>query len=208
MSAICNGMFAHGGVRPYCATFLNFAGYALGAIRVSALSRFGVIYVMTHDSIGLGEDGPTHQPVEMLESLRSMPNVNVLRPCDSNETNAAYRIALAESTTPSFICLSRQTLPNLPGSNVSKALKGGESLLVVKNELRNYVAKWRHMAPCLTMRSISNLSLRSLCSSLRLLQGMSSSPLLSMALSRSPSSLLARRLASVWRPPSSWRLLA
>ena len=61
MSAICNGMFAHGGVRPYCATFLNFAGYALGAIRVSALSRFGVIYVMTHDSIGLGEDGPTHQ---------------------------------------------------------------------------------------------------------------------------------------------------
>ena len=66
MAAICNGMFAYGGLRPYCATFLNFAGYALGSIRVSALSKFGVIYVMTHDSIGLGEDGPTHQPVEMI----------------------------------------------------------------------------------------------------------------------------------------------
>ena len=67
MAAICNGMFAFGGVRPFCASFLNFAGYALGAIRVSALSRFGVLFIMTHDSIGLGEDGPTHQPIEMLE---------------------------------------------------------------------------------------------------------------------------------------------
>lgn len=72
MAAICNGMAAHGGFIPYCATFLNFTGYALGAVRISALSRFRVLYVMTHDSIGLGEDGPTHQPIEMLESLRSM----------------------------------------------------------------------------------------------------------------------------------------
>ena len=125
MAAICNGMFAHGGLRPYCATFLNFAGYALGSIRVSALSRFGVVYVMTHDSIGLGEDGPTHQPVEMIESLRSMPNCNVLRPCDINETNAAYQIALEQSGTPSVICLSRQGLPNLAGSEVAKAKMGG-----------------------------------------------------------------------------------
>ena len=81
MAAICNGMAAHGGIIPYCATFLNFTGYALGAVRISALSRFRVLYVMTHDSIGLGEDGPTHQPIEMLESLRSMPNMFVFRPC-------------------------------------------------------------------------------------------------------------------------------
>ena len=125
MAGICNGMFAHGNIRPYCATFLNFAGYALGSIRCSALSKFGVLYVMTHDSIGLGEDGPTHQPIEMIESLRSMPNVNVLRPCDTNETNAAYQIALTQHETPSVICLSRQTLPNLAGTDPAKAQKGG-----------------------------------------------------------------------------------
>ena len=70
MAAICNGMMSHGAVRPYCATFLQFIGYAMGAVRVAALSQFGIIYVMTHDSIGLGEDGPTHQPIEMLECLR------------------------------------------------------------------------------------------------------------------------------------------
>ena len=125
MAAICNGMFAYGGLRPFCATFLNFAGYALGAIRLSALSGFGVIYVMTHDSIGLGEDGPTHQPVEMIESMRSMPNINVMRPCDGNETTAAYAIALECRTTPSVICLSRQTCPHLPGTDVDKARRGG-----------------------------------------------------------------------------------
>ena len=125
MSAICNGMFAYGGMRPYCATFLNFAGYALGAIRLSALSKFGVVYVMTHDSIGLGEDGPTHQPIEMIESLRSMPNCNVVRPCDEVETRAAYRIAVKGKETPTVICLSRQTLPYLDGSDVEKAMKGG-----------------------------------------------------------------------------------
>ncbi|GAX19502.1 transketolase [Fistulifera solaris] len=80
MVAISNGIFAHGGLRPYCATFLNFAGYCAGAIRLSALSKFGVIFVMTHDSIGLGEDGPTHQPIETLEMLRATPNLNVYRP--------------------------------------------------------------------------------------------------------------------------------
>lgn len=125
MAAICNGLFAYGGFRPYCATFLNFAGYALGAMRLSALSKFGVIYVMTHDSIGLGEDGPTHQPVEMLESLRSIPNMNVMRPADMNEMNAAYEVALKAYETPSVICCSRSTLPSLEKSCKEKAMKGG-----------------------------------------------------------------------------------
>lgn len=124
MVAICNGLFAYGGIRPFCATFLNFAGYALGGIRVSALSKFGVLYIMTHDSIGLGEDGPTHQPIEMIESLRSMPNINVFRPADMNETNAAYRLALVKHETPTVVCCSRGEVPALEHSSVEKALKG------------------------------------------------------------------------------------
>lgn len=129
MAAICNGLFAYGGIRPFCATFLNFAGYALGSIRISALSKFGVLYIMTHDSIGLGEDGPTHQPVEMIESLRSMPNINVFRPADLNETNAAYRSSLINVHTPTVICCSRSGLPALANSDVEKAMKGGYSLV-------------------------------------------------------------------------------
>eukprot|EP01050_Picozoa_sp_SAG11_P022912 SAG11_NODE_4456_length_1889_cov_1.653631_1_plen_504_part_10 len=94
MAAICNGIAAHGGLVPYCATFLNFIGYALGAVRLSALSRFRVLYIMTHDSIGLGEDGPTHQPVEMLQSLRTMPNLYTFRPGDGNEVAGCYLQAL------------------------------------------------------------------------------------------------------------------
>ena len=129
MAAICNGLFAYGGIRPFCATFLNFAGYALGSIRVSALSKFGVIYVMTHDSIGLGEDGPTHQPVEMIESLRSMPNINVFRPADSNEMSMAYKTALTMHETPSVICCSRSGLPALEHSSVEKAMKGAYTII-------------------------------------------------------------------------------
>jgi len=125
MAAICNGMFAHGGVRPFCATFLQFAGYALGAMRCSALSKFGVIYIMTHDSIGLGEDGPTHQPIEMLESLRSMPNMNVCRAADANEMAACYQIALNSATTPTVICCTRGTVAPLEHSSRDKAMKGG-----------------------------------------------------------------------------------
>lgn len=129
MAAICNGMFSFGGIRPYCATFLQFAGYAMGAIRLSALGKHGVIYIMTHDSIGLGEDGPTHQPVEMLESLRAMPNINVLRPGDMNEMAAAYQIALECVNTPSVICCSRAANPALEFSSKEKALKGGYIVL-------------------------------------------------------------------------------
>lgn len=125
MAAICNGLFAHGGLRPYCATFLNFIGYALGAVRISALSHFGIIYVMTHDSIGLGEDGPTHQPIEILQSLRAMPNLLVFRPADGNETAGAYQLALEHAHTPSVLSLSRQGVPTLAGTSSAKVRQGG-----------------------------------------------------------------------------------
>jgi len=124
MAAICNGMFAYGGVRPYCATFLQFIGYALGAVRVSSLSRFGVIYVMTHDSIGLGEDGPTHQPVELLEQLRAQPNLVVFRPADGRETYGAYAVALELCQTPSVICLTRQNVPEIRTTAAAKVALG------------------------------------------------------------------------------------
>ena len=124
MCAITNGLFAYGGIRPFAATFLVFAGYCLGSIRLAALSKFGVIYIMTHDSIGLGEDGPTHQPVETLENLRSLPNLNVFRPADSNETSASYYLAMIKTETPSVICCSRSTVPALAGSTIEKAMKG------------------------------------------------------------------------------------
>lgn len=125
MAAVCNGLAAWGGFLPYCGTFLNFLGYALGAIRLSALSHFRVIYVATHDSIGLGEDGPTHQPVEMLEALRATPNTYVYRPADGNETSAAYACALMDAHHPAVLALSRQNLPHLAGSSIEKAMQGG-----------------------------------------------------------------------------------
>eukprot|EP00581_Thalassiosira_minuscula_P007128 CAMPEP_0183703806 /NCGR_PEP_ID=MMETSP0737-20130205/1400_1 /TAXON_ID=385413 /ORGANISM="Thalassiosira miniscula, Strain CCMP1093" /LENGTH=734 /DNA_ID=CAMNT_0025930603 /DNA_START=90 /DNA_END=2294 /DNA_ORIENTATION=+ len=134
MAAICNGMFAYGGMRPFCATFLQFAGYALGAMRCSALSKFGVIYIMTHDSIGLGEDGPTHQPVEMLESLRAMPNMNVVRAADANEMAAAYQIALNSVGTPTVICCTRGTVSPLEHSSRDKAMKGGYTVIQEEGE--------------------------------------------------------------------------
>ncbi len=111
MAAIMNGMALHGGIIPYGGTFLTFSDYCRGAIRLSSLMGLGVIYVMTHDSIGLGEDGPTHQPVEHLASLRSIPNLNVFRPCDIIETIECWEIALKSKNKPSIICLSRQNLP-------------------------------------------------------------------------------------------------
>ena len=101
--------------RPFCATFLNFIGYALGAVRVSALSNMGILYIMTHDSIGLGEDGPTHQPVEMLDSLRAMPNLFVFRPADRSETKGAYVVSMKHRHTPTVISLSRQNTPYIKG---------------------------------------------------------------------------------------------
>lgn len=113
MAAIMNGISAHGGLRPYGGTFLCFSDYARPAMRLSALMQQPVVYVMTHDSIGLGEDGPTHQPIEHIASLRSIPNLNVLRPCDAIETAECWEIALLSNRTPSVLALSRQNLPLL-----------------------------------------------------------------------------------------------
>ena len=125
MAAICNGIALHNsGLIPYCATFLVFADYMRAAIRLSALSQAGVIYVMTHDSIGLGEDGPTHQPVETIASLRAIPNLIVIRPADGTETSGAYKVAVEHRQTPTLMAFSRQNLPNLPGSSIEGVAKG------------------------------------------------------------------------------------
>ena len=112
-----NGMALHGGLKPYGGTFLAFADYCRPAIRLSALMEVPVTYVMTHDSIGLGEDGPTHQPVEHVASLRAMPNLNVFRPADAVETAEAWEIAMTDTRTPSVLCLSRQGLPTVRTSH-------------------------------------------------------------------------------------------
>ncbi|XAR66168.1 Transketolase [Bertholletia excelsa] len=126
MGAICNGIALHcPGLIPYCATFFVFTDYMRAAIRISALSQAGVIYVMTHDSIGLGEDGPTHQPIEHLSTFRAMPNILMLRPADGNETAGAYQVAVLNRKRPSILALSRQKLPNLPGTSIKGVEKGG-----------------------------------------------------------------------------------
>jgi len=126
MAAVMNGIHAYGcGLIPFGGAFLNFIGYALGSVRLSALSHHQVVYIMTHDSIGVGEDGPTHQPVETYALLRAHPNINVIRPADGNEVSAAYLQALTSKTTPSVLCLTRQNVPHLEGSSIENALKGG-----------------------------------------------------------------------------------
>ena len=113
MAAAMNGLALHGGFRPYGGTFLAFADYCRPSIRLSALMGVPVTYVMTHDSIGLGEDGPTHQPVEHLASLRAIPNLLVIRPADAVETAEAWEIAMAATDRPVLLALSRQNLPTV-----------------------------------------------------------------------------------------------
>ncbi|MBM5817721.1 MAG: transketolase [Cyanobacteria bacterium K_Offshore_surface_m2_239] len=126
MAAILNGIAYHGsGLIPYGGTFLVFAGYMIGAIRLSALSELGVIYVLTHDSIGLGEDGPTHQPIETLANLRAIPNLLVIRPGDGNETVGAYQVAVTNRKRPTALALSRQAMPNQAHSSAAAVAKGG-----------------------------------------------------------------------------------
>ncbi len=122
MAAAMNGMALHGGIRPYGGTFLCFTDYARGAIRLSALMGVPVTYVMTHDSIGLGEDGPTHQPVEHLAMLRATPNCRVFRPADTVETAEAWELALSSERSPSVLALSRQGLPTVRTDHKSKNL--------------------------------------------------------------------------------------
>ena len=123
MTAMANGMAAHGGLRPYIAGFFVFSDYMKSGLRMSALMKLPVISIMTHDSIGVGEDGPTHQPVEHLAALRSMPNYTVFRPCDTRETAAGWLAGLLSTTSPTALVLTRQNLPLLEGTG-KEALKG------------------------------------------------------------------------------------
>ncbi|KAI0352513.1 transketolase [Trametes cingulata] len=134
MGAIANGLNAYGGIIPFVGTLLNFVGYAAGAVRLSALSRHQVIWIATHDSIGLGEDGPTHQPIETAAHFRAMPNLDFWRPADGNETSAAYYSALTRRQTPSILALSRQELPNVGGTSIERALRGGYVVQEVQGE--------------------------------------------------------------------------
>ncbi|MCR1952101.1 transketolase [Clostridium sp. DSM 100503] len=134
MAAITNGIYAHGGLKAFCATFFVFSDYMKGAMRLSALMNLPVTYVLTHDSIGVGEDGPTHQPIEQLAALRSMPNMTVFRPADSKETAAAWYYAVTNGSSPTSIVLSRQTLPLYDGS-AKRALNGGYIIKDSKKEI-------------------------------------------------------------------------
>ena len=124
MAAIGNGIYLHGGLKPYVSTFFVFSDYVKPMARLSALMKAPVTYVLTHDSIGVGEDGPTHQPIEQLAMLRAMPNFYVWRPADASETAAAWYFALTKKDAPSALVLTRQNLPQLDGSG-KDALKGG-----------------------------------------------------------------------------------
>lgn len=124
MAAITNGISLYGGLIPYCATFMIFSDYLKPAMRLSSLMKRQVLYILTHDSIGVGEDGPTHEPIEQLAMLRTIPNLNTIRPADGFETSMAYKIALENKQTPTALVLSRQKLVNLKETN-EQALKGG-----------------------------------------------------------------------------------
>jgi len=147
--AVCNGLMAYGGMRPYCNAMLNFLGYGMGALRVSALSEFGVIFIATHDSLQVGEDGPTHQPIEMLESLRSMPNLLVYRPADANEMNAAFRVALSREKTPTVISCSRGPLKTMDASSVDKAQRGAYAVVEVEKPQLILISSGSEMELCI-----------------------------------------------------------
>jgi transketolase len=140
MAAAMNGMALHGGIVPYSGTFLVFSDYCRPAIRLAALMRQRVIHVMTHDSIGLGEDGPTHQPVEHLAALRAIPNLMVFRPCDAVETAECWQIALETPDRPSVLALTRQNLPQLRREMVESNLCAGGAYEIVPAEGRAQVS--------------------------------------------------------------------
>ncbi|MDR0875572.1 MAG: transketolase [Clostridiales Family XIII bacterium] len=154
MGAICLGLALHGGVVPYCATFLVFSDYVKPMIRLAALMQLPVLYVFTHDSIGVGEDGPTHEPVEQLTMLRSVPGLDVFRPCDTNETKAAYLSALT-SGRPTVLALSRQNLAPV-GADVRDALNGGYILEIENGEEPEVIliATGSEVAPCVAAKKL------------------------------------------------------
>ncbi len=129
MGALLNGITLHGGTRPYGGTFLVFSDYMRPAVRLAALMKLPTVYVWTHDSIGLGEDGPTHQPVEQLAALRAIPGLDVVRPADANETAVAWRQALEHTDRPTALCLTRQNVPVLDPASAAGAERGGYVLV-------------------------------------------------------------------------------
>lgn len=138
MAAIGNGIMLHGGLRAFVATFFVFSDYAKPMARLSAIMGIPLTFVLTHDSIGVGEDGPTHEPVEHLAMLRSMPNFRVFRPCDGVETAAAWQSAVTSAATPTALVLSRQNLPQVPGSS-REALKGAYILSPSQKEMPDLI---------------------------------------------------------------------
>ena len=139
MAAAMNGMALHGGIRPYGGTFLCFTDYARPAIRLSALMGLPVTYVMTHDSLGLGEVGPTHQPVEHLAALRAIPNLRVFRPADGVETAEAWELALTATRTPCVLALSRQNLPTVRTAHTARNLTAQGAYVLAEATFRRQV---------------------------------------------------------------------
>ena len=131
MAGIMNGIYLHGGFIPYGGTFFSFADYEKPAIRLASLMKLPIIYVLTHDSIGVGEDGPTHQPIEQLVSLRATPNLNVFRPCNLQETIECYELALENNKTPSAMILSRQNV--VFSSQESKENNSAKGMYIFNN---------------------------------------------------------------------------
>ncbi|KAH3010293.1 hypothetical protein KXW60_000718 [Aspergillus fumigatus] len=149
MAAVMNGLAAYGTIIPAGGTFLNFVSYAAGALRLSALSRVRVIHIATHDSIGLGEDGPTHQPIETLAHFRALPNCMVWRPADGNETSAAYYSAITAKHTPSILALTRQNLPQLENSTIEAALKGAYPVVEAPNAAITLISTGSEVSICI-----------------------------------------------------------
>lgn len=138
MAAIGNGLALHGGLKPYIATFFVFSDYVKPMARLAAIMGLPVTYVLTHDSIGVGEDGPTHEPIEQLAMLRALPNFSIFRPADATETAAAWYYAITNQTTPTALALTRQNLPQLAGSS-KEALKGGYIIDDSKNAVPDVI---------------------------------------------------------------------
>ena len=141
MGAAVNGMAAHGGLHPYGATFFVFSDYLKPALRLSAIMGLNSTFVFTHDSIAVGEDGPTHEPIEQLAGLRAIPNMNVIRPADGNETRVAWEVALESESTPTSLVLTRQNLPTLDVSEetVEEGVRKGAYVVYESKESPEYL---------------------------------------------------------------------
>ena len=162
MSAIMNGLVLHGGIRPYAGTFLTFLDYARNAVRMSALMKLPVIYIYTHDSIGVGEDGPTHQPVEHISMLRITPGIYTWRPCDGVETALSWKFALDSSDAPTALILSRQSLPPQERKNNNLIIKGGYELSPSDNPEVSLIASGSEVQLAMAVKSsLENLGIGS-----------------------------------------------